>query len=288
MTELQVIAPVSVVIPCFCCADTIERALTSVLNQTQRPKEVILVEDCSPDEGSTLRKLRELQLKYGPQVDIVVIALEENCGAGEARNAGWECATQEYLSFLDADDSWHCEKIEIQYKWMQRHPGYVFSCHQTTRNSTLHAANFSKVLCPHKDVDALGTLFSNAIPTRSVMLRRQLADRFPQGFRYAEDYYLWLQILFKGGRAAKIDIPLAFSYKDDFEGAGLSANLKQTHLGILRSHRMLLRQGSISKVLFFMAGLSELVKYRKRVLFVFIKMTLTWTSRCLGVCTRLV
>ncbi len=51
--------PVSVVIPCYCCEDTIERSVVSVMNQTGLPIEVILVDDASPDQGRTLSKLRE-------------------------------------------------------------------------------------------------------------------------------------------------------------------------------------------------------------------------------------
>src|SRR5574340_1082572 len=117
-------APVSVVIPCYCCSETIGRALVSIASQTMLPQEVILVEDASPDGGETLGKLRHLAGEYGETFIVKVIALKENCGAGSARNRGWEAAGQPYIAFLDADDAWHPKKIELQYSWMCEHPEY--------------------------------------------------------------------------------------------------------------------------------------------------------------------
>ena len=81
---------VSVIIPCYRCASTIRRAIQSVINQTQKPAEVVLVDDASADE--TLVVLRELEEQYPDWIK--VIALTENKGAASARNAGWAMANQ--------------------------------------------------------------------------------------------------------------------------------------------------------------------------------------------------
>src|SRR5690606_11478324 len=106
--------------------NTVVRAVASVDAQTLLPAEVILVDDSSGD--GTLNVLYSLQEKYTPGW-IKVLALPENVGAGEARNAGWEMATQDYIAFLDADDSWHPQKIEIQYEWMRSHIDVSFTGH---------------------------------------------------------------------------------------------------------------------------------------------------------------
>src|SRR5258706_14692588 len=98
------LAPVSVVVPCYRCADTIERAVRSVAAQTLRPAEVILVDDGSPDgTGAALERLRE---RFGADW-IRIVRLPRNLGSASARNAGWELATQRYVAFLDSDDAWH-------------------------------------------------------------------------------------------------------------------------------------------------------------------------------------
>ena len=77
--------PVTVVVPCYRCANTIERAIASVAAQTLRPNELLLVEDASGD--GTLEVLLALQRRY--EEWIRVIPLELNAGAAFDRNAGW-------------------------------------------------------------------------------------------------------------------------------------------------------------------------------------------------------
>ncbi len=111
-------APVSVIIPCFCCTSTIGRAVESILSQTLLPAELILVDDCSNDGGLTIAKLKQIQDQYQSEIKIMVLEMKRNDGPGSSRNLGWSIATQPYIAFLDADDSWHSKKIEIQYGWM--------------------------------------------------------------------------------------------------------------------------------------------------------------------------
>jgi len=78
-------ADVSVIIPCYRCTDTIERAVNSIAEQTLLPAEVILVDDLSGD--NTLAQLHRIQENY-PQGWIHVIALPKNASPGTARNVG--------------------------------------------------------------------------------------------------------------------------------------------------------------------------------------------------------
>ena len=118
--------PVSVIVPCYCCAATIETAIESVARQTARPAEVILVDDASGDD--TVAALRRLHHRHGADW-MKVIRQEQNGGPSVARNAGWAMATQPYLAFLDADDSWHPRKVELQYGWMAAHPEVALTGH---------------------------------------------------------------------------------------------------------------------------------------------------------------
>ena len=100
-------APVTVVVPCYRCATTIERAVVSVAEQMQRPAELVLVDDASAD--GTLEVLHALATRHGDWVK--VIALPSNRGAASARNAGWDAATQPLVAFLDSDDACHPPKL---------------------------------------------------------------------------------------------------------------------------------------------------------------------------------
>jgi glycosyltransferase involved in cell wall biosynthesis len=72
-------APVSVIIPCYNCCETIERAVLSVVNQTVCPAEVLLINDASTD--NTLVRLFELQKKYGGWIRVISLSCNQGPGA---------------------------------------------------------------------------------------------------------------------------------------------------------------------------------------------------------------
>ena len=215
-------APISVIIPCYRCAKTIERAITSVMQQSLLPKEVLLIEDASDDNGETMKLLNRLQQVCQDKVDVKVTQLTKNGGPAVARNVGWDIAQQPFIAFLDADDAWHPRKLEIQYQWMEAHSEVPLTGHRSVQ---IRSGEQAPNLPNQVKASLIGRhqlLMSNCLPTRSAMLRREISFRFEPAKRYAEDYLLWLSIVL-GGRAAWIlDAPLAYSYKADFGIAGLS------------------------------------------------------------------
>lgn len=102
---------VSVVIPCYNAEKFIERALTSVYNQTYNPIEVICVDNNSKDD--TLSLLQNLKIKK--YKDLIILS-EKIKGAPAARNRGLSIASGEWVQFLDADDQLMANKIEAQIK----------------------------------------------------------------------------------------------------------------------------------------------------------------------------
>jgi glycosyltransferase involved in cell wall biosynthesis len=101
---------ISVIIPCYNCAEFIERAVSSVLQQTLKEYEIILVDNNSTD--NTFSKLIDLK-KSNPQ--IITVLSEPTKGAPAARNKGLVEAKGEYIQFLDADDELKPLKLESQY-----------------------------------------------------------------------------------------------------------------------------------------------------------------------------
>lgn len=240
------IAAVSVIIPCFCCANTIARAVASVATQTLRPAEVILVEDFSCD--GTLDALYELQAQY-PEGWIKVIPLPENRGPGSARNIGWEMASQPYIAFLDADDSWHPKKIEIQYGWMEAHPQVALTghaCQVIVEGKLVSVDELSIDTWAFTPVSRGQLLLSNRFPTRSVMLRRELPYRFAEGKCHSEDYLLWCEIALDGNPCYRSEAKLAYLYKAEYGEAGLSGNLWAMEKGELDTYRRLRASGRLS------------------------------------------
>lgn len=256
-------APVSVVIPCYRCADTIRRAVDSVIAQTLSAHEIILVDDCSNDGGKTLSELARLQSTYQGS-SIKVLPLGKNSGPGSARNAGWESATQPYIAFLDADDTWHPAKLAIQYEWMAAHPHVVLTGHPSVKISVGGALPALPEGMLAYQVNRRGLLLSNCFPARSVMLKRDIPYRFIPEKRYAEDYMLWLSIVLSGLHACYLNKPMAYSYKEEFGEGGLTGNLWKAEQGVLDTYKRLLSNGSISTVTWVLISSFSLLKYLRR------------------------
>jgi len=242
--------PVSVVIPCYRAAATLGRAVGSVLAQTQAPAEVIVVDDASDDATP--------QVIVALPSSIKRILLSENRGAGSARNAGWQAATQEFVAFLDADDAWHPRKLEVQVAWMQAHPGVVMTGHR-------YAFEDEDVPLDRAfPVSAAMMLVSNRFSTPCVMLRRSILQRFTEGKRASEDYLLWLEIILGGGAAWFLDAPLTRLFKPAYGAGGLSADLAAMEAGELDTLARLRRAGLLGTLPWFAASAWSWLKYLRR------------------------
>jgi len=257
--------PVSVVIPCYRCTATLRRAIESIAGQSALPAEVVLVDDGSDDD--TLDLLREIQREFGEDW-AKVIALGENRGVGAARNAGWNSATGRYVAFLDADDTWHPRKIQIQYAFMEANHEVALSGHAHLRIADGEPLDRPLVRHGHRVVSRARLLFSNRFITPSVMVRRSLPQRFLEGARHMEDHLLWLEIASSGARLAYLEEPLAYIYKSPFGESGLSAQLIEMEKSELGNYRLLRKKGTIGVATMFVLCGYSLAKFARRMLIV--------------------
>jgi glycosyltransferase involved in cell wall biosynthesis len=265
----RIIVPVSVIIPCYCCTDTIGRAVDSVMTQTMLPSEVWLVDDASPDDGKTRNALEALCNHHGNAPLFEVLALSANGGPGAARNTAWDRATQPFLAFLDAADVWHPRKLEIQYGWMAGHPSVMLTGHAVNRfgdTGDLHLPAASEVAEYRNtwQVSPRQLLWANYFPTRSVMLWRELPYRFEPAKRRSEDYLLWLQIAFDGHPVWRLELPLASSFSAPYGEAGLTKDLWNMEKGELDTFHRLHQQGHIGDVFLFGLSILSLCKFARR------------------------
>lgn len=266
--EQRVTAPITVIIPCYRCANKIARALDSVARQSLLPREVILVDDASGDD--TLATLYQLQSRHGADW-IKIIELTSNGGAGNARNAAWQLASQDYLAFLDADDVWHPQKLAIQYYWMCRHSVVVLTGHHCEIGTSSLTRVFDSNFVHHKKISRLHLLFSNRFSTPSVMVKRELPYRFYPEKRFSEDYLLWLLICFGEGNCYYLDLPLAYLDKAHFGVSGMSANLWQMQIGEIENYRILYNQKNINFAVLLFFLLFSWLKFIRRLVIVLIR-----------------
>lgn len=259
-------APVSVVIPCFNCADTIERAVQSVANQTLLPSEVWIIDDGSNDRSRLV--IETLQKKY-EELSIKTIFFSSNSGPSSARNAGWDAASQPYIAFLDADDSWHPQKIEIQYKWMKEHQDAVLTGHEIRwlRREMVEKDVLNESI-EFKKIKLFDLLIKHYFPPPSVMIKKDIPFRFDDTLRYAEDYGLWLKIAGTGLSLYYLKFPLAFIYKAPYGEGGLSKDLWAFEKSELKVFKKLNREGIISIPLWTAVSLFSILKFIRRLIIV--------------------
>ncbi len=250
--------PVSVVIPCFRCALTIERAVQSIIDQTQKPAEVILVDDASGDE--TLAVLLEIEQQYPNWIK--VLELGNNQGAASARNAGWAIATQPYIALLDSDDAWHPQKIEIQYAYMKAHPEVVLCGHDYYfSDETLPRL----LLYDTRSIGKNRLLLSNPFVTPSVMIRSSILFRFMPGQRYVDDHLLWMQIAQADLKVVKLMSPLVKIYKGLYGESGLSSHLWAMEKSELHNYLYLYKNKQIGLIVMLFLELFSIAKFMRRL-----------------------
>ena len=257
---LTKIVPVSAVVPCYNCQDTISRTIQSVAAQTLVPQELILVDDASTDDS--LNVIRSSALSYPPDW-IRIIELTQNKGPGAARNIAWEVAKSPFIAFLDADDSWHPRKIEIQYRWMRDNPNVTMTGHLLpweTENAEWPSPAPLNTTRVTKDQ----LLFFSPIRTQTIMVRRDEPLRFSEGQRFSEDHFLLVNMACSGRNIVLLNLALARIHKANFGAGGLSGKLWSMERDQLKNYLGLLRKRKIGAPLFSLAVTWSLVKYLRR------------------------
>jgi glycosyltransferase involved in cell wall biosynthesis len=255
-------APVSVIIPCYRCTDTIDRTVTSVVNQTVKPVEVILVDDGSPDE--TPAALKRLQQEHGEDW-INVIALGKNSGVSVARNVGWEAATGEYVAFLDADDAWHSDKIAVQYDWMKAHPTVMLSGHPVVVKPKELNTEMPPAEIRAQSISKYRLLFSNVFALSSLMVKRNCPIRFDPTLRYSQDYYFSLKLILQENQAVLLNYPIGYRFNAPYGESGLTQKLKALEMDELAIYRKIWKAKYIPVILYFILCLWSIARYIKRL-----------------------
>jgi len=182
-------ARVSVIIPTFNRADKVVRAVCSVLDQTFNDFELIVVDDGSTD--STERRLE-------PFVDrIKYISHPSNLGVSAARNTAIENSSAPFIAFLDSDDYWMPEKLEVQVTFFKTHTDA-----RICQTEEIWIRNGRRVNPRKKHRKPSGDIFEPSlklclVSPSAVMLKRSLLDAvglFDESLPACEDYDLWLRI----------------------------------------------------------------------------------------------
>jgi len=256
------VSGVSVVVPCFNSAGTLARAVASVAAQTIAPAEVIIVDDASSD--GTADVARSLAREYA-RLNVSLVELPANVGAGAARNAGWDRASSAYVAFLDADDAWHRDKLRIQRDVMNANLWCVISGHRYRVDRTGSLGDFDTDVARTTPVSLRDLLVRNVFSTPSVMVRRNVTERFHPDPLVSDDYLLWMRIVSSYGPAILIDLPLTTLFKEAYGHSGLSAATHAMQRRELTAFGHLRREGRISAATWAVASAWSVLKYLRRI-----------------------
>lgn len=193
----------SVVIPCKNSAPFLVECIESALSQTYREFELLVVNDHSTDETAEI-------IAHYARLDPRVrhLTLRGRTGAAAARNLAIAEAQGRYLAFLDSDDAWRPNKLEVQIEYMQS-TGAAFcysGYHVRFGNST---SSPTRVRVPER-MDYQQLLANTAVACLTVVLDlEQVGKRYMPPLKRRQDYGLWFDILRDGFDACGIDEPLA-------------------------------------------------------------------------------
>lgn len=247
---------VSVVIPCYNSERFLDRAITSVAEQTYSNWEIIVVDDGSTDGSVELvqsPKFRQFENR------IELIKLGVNSGAHKARNVGILKARGEFLAFLDADDWWEPQKLEHQLLFMQKQKisfSYT-SCFVKSGDKVL------QFKVPEKACRS-DLLKSNYIVTSSVMIDiASVGKHTMPEIKKGQDLAFWLVILRETEVAHGLQACLSTYVR---RSGSLSSNKLKSAYWVWKLYRDFEKLSFVSASAFFLqyalSGVKKYIYYR--------------------------
>jgi glycosyltransferase involved in cell wall biosynthesis len=191
---------VSVIIPAYDVSEFIGEALDSVLAQTFTDYEIIVINDGSPDTEALERALK-------PYMSRIVYLKQENRGVSAARNTGIEAARGSLIAFLDGDDTWLPNYLEVQVARIQADPTIdVLYPNVIMFGDPSDAGEEFMTICPSNgEVTFERLLLQECNVSNCSIARRETIVRaglFDESLRSVEDFDLWLRVIKQGSRIA--------------------------------------------------------------------------------------
>jgi len=188
---------ISTIIPTYNSAKTLGRAIESVLQQTLPTYEIIIIDDGSVDETPEVINRFQDKIKYIKQI---------NSGVSAARNTGIKASSGDWIAFLDADDEWLPNKLELQLKALKQQPKLMWCAGEVKRIGENNSPKFTifkraKRQINRKQKQSIhffnACLKEDIFQTSSFLISRQIfsaVGTFDSSLRVSEDRDLWWKI----------------------------------------------------------------------------------------------
>ncbi len=234
----EAVAPpaVSVIIRNFNRGARLARAIDSVLAQNYQDFEILLIDDASTDDS-----VQFVQEHYGHLPNLRIVELLVNRGAGGAANAGLDCARGRFVAFLDSDDAWLPEFLQVHVAALEGNPRAVITYGSFIQVWEDYA--IERVIRAHASANQrLDMLLGGFVYTQSMTVSRRLAllefGGFDERLRISHDFDLWLRLALELPRPfVCVDRPLVRYY---MSGDGVTADhdawLREYHVALDRGY----------------------------------------------------
>ena len=193
---------ISIIIPYYKKKKFFQNTIKSVLEQTHKNFEIILIYD---DIDKTELPFVKLTLRKIKNVKIIIN--KKNLGAGYSRNIGIKKSKGRLISFLDSDDTWHKDKLKKQIKFMKKNKiDFSFTDYSIIDKNEKKI----KTIKSPKIIKYQNLLLSCDIGLSTVMINSRLLkkEKFPN-LKTKEDYLLWIKLSKKNIKMLGIDETLA-------------------------------------------------------------------------------
>lgn len=251
---------VTIIVPIYKVENYLNRCVDSILNQTYKNLEIVLVNDGSPD------KCGEICDQYAKKDSRVKVIHKKNGGLSDARNAGLEISTGKFVSFIDSDDWVHTNFIETLYIMLNETKSDISCCNFIkTDNEQIYINDTKKEIFEFSNVEALEQLYDKLYIQMVVawgkLYKKSLFKNinFPVG-RIHEDEFTTHKLFYKSSKIVYTSEKLLYYWQreDSIMGSGFNLKHRMDALDAFDHRAQFLKQ----------VGLNELSSKAFRVLFV--------------------
>ena len=221
---------VSIVVPMYNSKVTVKSMIESVTNQTYKdPIEIIVVNDGSIDG---CEKIVEEMIINNQTNRIIKLINKLNGGVSSARNIGIKEASGEYIAFLDSDDEWHPQKLELILEVLKDNSIKILGHGYTLEKKFHQIFQFKQPV----RVSFFKLLLKNFAVTPSIVIKKDICEYFDENMTHTEDHELWLRTALKTD-VFYVDLPLTTLGRPQLSQGGLSANRWAMRKGELQMYK---------------------------------------------------
>lgn len=235
---------VTVITPTFNSEQFISSTIESVLNQSFKNWELIVVDDNSSD--TTCEIVKGYTYQY---CKIKLIKLNQNKGAAHARNTALKNSSGRFIAYLDSDDLWHQDKLKEQIEFMVSN-SHGFSCTSYTVINE-DGSSLNKTIKMKNHLSYKGFLLNNLIQTVGVVVDTKIVPKsllVMPNLRRRQDAATWLQILKSGYTCYGLNLDLAYYRRTS---GSLSSNKFKAVKGVWYLYRKVEKLPLFSSIYFF-------------------------------------